>query len=83
MISGLLLERDMPPPVWLPRRAGRARIPFQRNPKTGGENDRDGEPLAIIPVKEHVERLKALGWKLARKQGAARSMKRLRVAAVA
>ncbi len=58
-------------------------ITFQLSPKTGCEIYRDGELLEIVPVKGHVERLKALGWNPARKQGAAFSMKRLRVAQVA
>ena len=58
-------------------------ITFQLSPKTGCEIYRDGELLEIVPVKGHVDRLKALSWKPARKQGAAFSMKRLRVAPVA
>ena len=58
-------------------------ITFQLNPCTGCEIYRDGTLLEIVPVKGHVERLKELGWKLARKQGAAFSIKRLRAAQVA
>ena len=58
-------------------------IPYQLNLETSCENDGDGELLAIVPVKGHVERLKALGWKPARKQGTACSMQRLRAAQVA
>ena len=55
-------------------------VTFLLNPKTGCEIYRDGELLELIPVKSHVERLQALGWKPVRKQGAAFSIKRLRAA---
>ncbi len=58
-------------------------ITFHLTPKSGCEIYRDSELLEVVPVKGHVERLKALGSKLARKQGVACSMKRLRVAQVA
>ncbi len=56
-------------------------ITFQLNPRTGCEIYRDGKLIEIVPVKGHVDRLQALGWKPA--MGAAFSTKRLRAAPVA
>ena len=57
-------------------------ITFQLNPRTGCEIYRDGKLIEIVPLKGHVERLKALGWKLATPV-AAFCKKRLRAAQVA